>query len=322
MINFRFHIISLVAVFLALALGIFLGAAVGEPTIVERLRGQINTAQERSNRLQSENSDLADEVDRLQQFVETASAFTVAGRLEGVDVAVIAERGVDDGPVDATVDLLRAAGANAPMVVWLQRRWELAEESDVEALADAIGSSSTTAEVVRSEAFNALARRVTRPRAESDATDPDDPDDLEDPDVLQALADANFIAIDGADLDALASFPATTARALVVDGWGGDIDDGELFASAVTTFKNRGVDTVAAEVGGDAPEETAQRGAFVEPVREDEALDGFVSTVDDLDLAQGRVSAVIALEQLAAGIVGDYGYGAGAARPVPEVLTP
>ena len=44
-----------------------------------------------------------------------------------------------------------------------------------------------------------------------------------------------------------------------------------------------------------------------------------MSTLDDGELVQGQVTAVIALEQLAAGTVGHYGYGQGAQSPLPAL---
>ena len=46
-----------------------------------------------------------------------------------------------------------------------------------------------------------------------------------------------------------------------------------------------------------------------------------VSTVDDVDLVQGRVATVLALADLARGVVGAYGIGAGAAAAVPAFVT-
>lgn len=312
MINFRFHIISLVAVFLALALGVLFGSAVGEPAIVDTLHGQIDTARQRANDLRQQNSDVRGQLGRMSDFVDASAAFTVQNRLRNVDVVVIAERGVDDNPIDATVDLLRQAGANVPAIIWLQQRWLLPEQADVDALAGALGSSSTIADTVRVEGLNALARRVGRPVSTLDEGQPD---------VLQALVDAKFISVDGADVQALASFPAHRARALVIDGIQSDIDDPVVFAACVTALKNRGVGTVAAEVGSDNRNADAQRGDIVAAIRADDKLDRVVSTVDDLDLVQGRLTTVIALQQIAQGTAGDYGYGQGAQMPVPEAIT-
>src|SRR4051794_11399900 len=299
MINFRFHIISLVAVFLALALGVLFGSAVGEPAIVDTLHGQINTAQNRLHDLRQENSDLNAEMKRLSDFVDATGPLMVQDRLQGVDVAVLAERGVDGKPVHDTMQLLHDAGANAPVAIWLEPRWQLPERADVDALATAIGSSSTIPDTVRVEAMNALARRVSRPASTVEGT----------PDLLTTLADAKFISIDGADAKALASFPAHRGRAVVIDGSRSDITDPAVFVAAVAAFKNRGVPTVAAEVGSEAADERSNRGQVVDVVRADDQLDGEVSTLDDLDLAQGRLTAVLALQQAASGVFRDYGYG-------------
>ena len=44
-----------------------------------------------------------------------------------------------------------------------------------------------------------------------------------------------------------------------------------------------------------------------------------VSTIDDVDLVQGRVASALALAVLARGVVGAYGIGAGAQSTVPAI---
>jgi hypothetical protein len=43
-----------------------------------------------------------------------------------------------------------------------------------------------------------------------------------------------------------------------------------------------------------------------------------VSTVDSLDRESGRVASVLALQELARGVVGHYGFGDGADQPLPQ----
>jgi hypothetical protein len=64
--------------------------------------------------------------------------------------------------------------------------------------------------------------------------------------------------------------------------------------------------------------DAAPRGSAIAPVRGDSTLSKSVSTVDDVDLVQGRISAVISLEQVADATVGQYGYGQGASAPLPD----
>jgi hypothetical protein len=105
---------------------------------------------------------------------------------------------------------------------------------------------------------------------------------------------------------------------LIIDGDKGDLADPALYDLLVTTFAQRGIETVAGEISSDSAADAPNRGDLVGAVRSDDALKGKVSTVDDLDLAQGRVAAVLALQQIADGMVGDYGYGKGASLVVPE----
>ena len=58
MINFRFHLVSLIAVFLALGLGILVGSTVVDQVIVDRLDSEISSVSHESNQLKSENSQL------------------------------------------------------------------------------------------------------------------------------------------------------------------------------------------------------------------------------------------------------------------------
>src|SRR5689334_18178152 len=111
MINFRFHIISLIAVFLALGLGILFGSAVGKPTIVESLNREINRVEKKADARNAENAQLRAEVQQLNGYIHDSAPYMVQERLAGAEVVVIAERGVSDHTLDGIVQLLRAAGA-------------------------------------------------------------------------------------------------------------------------------------------------------------------------------------------------------------------
>ena len=82
--------------------------------------------------------------------------------MTGVPVVVLAERGVDEHVVKDTAQLLVTAGAEVPTVFWLEERWKLETEEDVQALRDAadlLGSASS----VRTRALGELAARLTEP---------------------------------------------------------------------------------------------------------------------------------------------------------------
>src|SRR3954447_19576890 len=119
MINFRFHLVSLVAVFLAMGLGILVGSTVIDQKIVNRLESEIASVRNENKTRKAESKDLAQQNSDQQDFIDQTAPFVVDGRLAGQSVAIVAERGVDGGVVKKTETLLRGAGADVPAVLWL-----------------------------------------------------------------------------------------------------------------------------------------------------------------------------------------------------------
>ena len=104
MINFRFHIASLIAVFLALAIGVVMGSTVIDRAIVDGLRDRINTAEKNSNQVRSDNSKLRAQIDELNNYAEQSAQWAVEAQLTDQTVAIVAERGVDEDTVKAQAD--------------------------------------------------------------------------------------------------------------------------------------------------------------------------------------------------------------------------
>ena len=73
MISLRYHIVSLVAVFLALALGIVVGSTVLQEGTVSVLRATGDRVREESDRNSRENVALKQELSRLQSFGATVA---------------------------------------------------------------------------------------------------------------------------------------------------------------------------------------------------------------------------------------------------------
>ena len=120
MINFRFHLVSLIAVFLAMGLGILVGSTVVDQVIVDRLDREISSVSHESNQLKDENRALKDQVSQLNDFLHKSSAYAVQQRLTNVPVAIVAEKGIDTTAVNNVLASVRAAGAVVPGVLWLE----------------------------------------------------------------------------------------------------------------------------------------------------------------------------------------------------------
>lgn len=111
MFDFRYHALSLVAVFLALVVGLLLGVAIGDQGLVssaERdirnsLRGDVRDARAESDRLRAE-------LDTEKQLEQQLYPLTVGGRLPGQRVGIVAMGGVDDSVVNDVRTALAPTG--------------------------------------------------------------------------------------------------------------------------------------------------------------------------------------------------------------------
>lgn len=311
MINFRFHIVSLIAVFLALALGIVMGATVVNRAIVDRLNDRIDTVEDNANRRKAESDELRGQVGQLEGYIDSTKDFAVTGRLNGITLATIATRGVDEDAVRETVELAQRAGARAPGIIWLEEKLTLSDDEALRQLGEVIGRPGGNAKTTRDETWNALASRLAAGGTAGVGED-----------LLTALVDDGFVSFEpvgdqaGEDF-ALASFPGGEARVLLIDGTNGKVADKEVVAPLSNAIVASQLRLVVGEVF-DETDGGPDRGAMLRPIRGNDGLTQAVSTVDDLDLVEGRVTAVLALADLNRNVVGQYGYGAGATKSTPE----
>jgi hypothetical protein len=310
LINFRFHLVSLIAVFLAMGLGILVGSTVVDQVVVDRLDREIRDVSHESNQVKSDNSRLNDQVSKLNDFVQKSSLYAVQDRLDGVPVAIVAEKGVDGSAVSSLLSTVKASGAVVPGVFWLTDKWRLDSPKDVQALEKAAHVSGNIA-TVRTNALRELATEFATPASGTSGA----------PSTVDALRSAGFLDFTDGKKSSLESFPARPARILYVTGTDSHLGATDTMVDTVQGALNRNSSVVVGEVydanSGDPSD--PKRGAMVEPIRGDPSLADNVSTLDDVELAQGPVTAVLALQQVGQGLVGQYGYGSGAHEPIPPL---
>src|SRR5262249_43940280 len=130
-INFRFHIVSLVAVFLALAVGIVMGYGVFSQPTFEGLQSRIDHVDKRSSAIKSENRELENLLGGAQGSLNDLVQWAAKDRLLGVSVVVVAMRGIDEDAVRQLATDAVIAGATVPGVLWLEAPWTLHGASDL-----------------------------------------------------------------------------------------------------------------------------------------------------------------------------------------------
>lgn len=113
MYNLRYHIASLVAVFLALSVGLILGTVVAERgMITDQTSELVAQLQTRFDEISAQNAELEVGLARDRAFAESAVVPLTAGQLTGRNVAIIASTGRVDG-VSAVADAIASAGGSS-----------------------------------------------------------------------------------------------------------------------------------------------------------------------------------------------------------------
>ncbi|HEY3095587.1 MAG TPA: copper transporter, partial [Acidimicrobiia bacterium] len=262
----------------------------------------------------AESDQLRSEVGQLHSYIDSAKDFAVTGRLNGVTVATIATRGVDGDAVKQTVQLAQRAGAQDVGILWLEEKLTLGDNEALRQLGDALGVPADDAKATRDAAWSALATRLAGGGSGGNS------------DVLNALENAGFVKFETVGDQAgenfsLTTFPGSGARVLLIDGTNGRVAANDVLAPLTNALVANRVRVVAAEVF-DEKDGGPDRGSMLSPIRKNDDLTQNVSTVDDLDLTEGHVSAVLALADLGRNVVGQYGFGAGAQKSIPAWSSP
>jgi Copper transport outer membrane protein, MctB len=354
MINFRFHVVSIVAVFLALAIGIAMGTTVIDKVTVDTLRSQLETIEEQRDDARTSADQLTAELnalrDQMRELGAQGTSELLADRLDGVPVVVVATRGVDKDSVDGLRSALNASGASDGGTLWLTDKLALTDPSQVQTLSDTLGLSTADAARARTSLVGRLTAEfldaASPPIAEGVTTTTTSDPGIVDPTttsttapgtppgstttssvqteeiaLLQALHDGGFVDWDApqaASADAV-SLPAEGARFVFVSGPGAQVPDTDIVLPVLQSLAASGIaPVVAAQPSTGTAEEVAKnRTVFVGAIRGDDVLKTRVSTIDDLESFVGWAAVVLALEHLPQGQVGHYGVGDGAERLLP-----
>ncbi|PLS75498.1 MAG: hypothetical protein CYG61_06985 [Actinobacteria bacterium] len=308
MINFRFHLVSLTGIFLALGIGIAVGATVVDRATVDALESRLRRVEQRVDTTDRENERLQRDLQGWAAFAEQGGDAAVAGRLEGVPVLVLGVRGIDRRPVDELRQDLGAAGAQLGGTAWFTSKFKLEKPEDVAQLAEIVGVAPRGALSVRRNAVTRVAAELAAEQRSA---------------LLVALRDAAFVDFEdpaGGPVD-LAAVPVAGSRFVVVSGAGAEVANEDLAIPLAQQLSHAArARVLAVEAGREGRGDKAQavRAAFVGPLRVDEGLAGLISTVDNLEDFRGRFAAVYAVRDLGDAKVGHFGVGRGATALVPE----
>lgn len=123
MVDFRYHLVSLIAVFLALACGIALGAGPLRQAIGDTVSGRNAELTAQNAQLQSERDAAVADDSAANAALDAAGAGLLGGTLTGYRVAVVALGPVDSAVSSAVDTRLKQAGATVVSHVTLAAGW-------------------------------------------------------------------------------------------------------------------------------------------------------------------------------------------------------
>jgi hypothetical protein len=310
LISLRYHLVSIVAIFLALALGLIIGASALQKPV--------------ESELQTTNNQLHNDAESLRQQLQSQQAITsyddqvtsstaprlLAGMLTGQSIVIVNMPGADATARNGVFTMAKDAGATITGTLTINDKYiDTTQTSALWRIAvglrqadSTMPPSYTTYQRVAAELAAVLVTPVQRyAGTEAPAVGQ----------VLSAYENAGFLSEQG-------NLAARSTLALVVAPSSPNTDDnsGEENTALVDLTAALGTGSVGTVMAG--PAASATDGGLIAAVRGGN-VDGKISTVDSADITSGQVTTVLAFaEQVEHGKSADYGYGSGASSALPS----
>ena len=338
MVNFRFHIVSLTAVLLALGIGLVLGTTFLDDATVHQLESQLDGLETNLDEARARNDQQQESLGRFEdeaaQLDERLGERLYAGQLQDEPVLVIATEGVDGAWADGVLRSLAQADADALGVWWLSDRLVLDDDEEVTDLAAALELNTDVSDRLMDNLVGGLADVLFGAVDVSESGTGDQAPGVAgggtaepaEPPLLARLREAGFVSYqipEGVDGDIIA-LPSSGLRVIVLDGPDGAMPATDVLVPMLSDLTVDGPAPVVATqptvVSGDDIDPDRQP-RLVGAVRDDDELSERVSSVDNLDQVAGGVATLLATVDAEPGapVIGSYGSGDGADELLPPL---
>ncbi|MEU4344958.1 copper transporter [Nocardia sp. NPDC023852] len=301
MVSMRQHAISIVGIFLALAIGVVLGSQTLAADLLSGLRADKTDLRQQVDVLAEHNRQLTDELTSADRFIAGSSGRILAGTLADRSVVVFTTPDADTGDVEGVTKALETSGVAVTGRIALTDAFVDAAEGDrmrtaVTNVIPAGAQLRTGALDQGSMAGDLLGLVLLLDPADGQARSTPEELGL----VVETLRGGGFLAY--------GDTPVRPAQlAVVITGNGAESTEnghGSDIARFAGALRGRGSGVVLAGRTG-----TAEGLGPVAVVRTDAALAAQVTTVDNLDREIGRVTTVLGLGEQLNGGAGRYGTG-------------
>jgi hypothetical protein len=304
-INFRYHVVSLTAVFLALAIGLVVGTAALNGPLSDNLHADVNALRKQNQQYRDQVNHLNEETNRQEQFATETAPYVLAGKLTGRRVLVLS---MQSGTkyVDDVVKDLQVAGAKITGRVEVEDRFF--DPASTDELLDIPNLSRPPSVAHLPTNSNGVETSTALLAAVLLDNSPSVPDDPRRTVVTAYTSGHQYLIVTG---------QVTGPAEAVV------FVSGSPYVDRDAAKKNAAVVTMIAGLDQAGPIVVAGAGAggdgnALAQVRGDPALTKTVSTVDNVSTSQGQVTTALALAEQIGTHAGHYGVDAGANALVPK----
>ncbi len=311
MIDFRYHLVSIIAIFMALAVGIVLGAGPLKTPIDAAITSNYEALVVDKRELTQEKQALERRGEYRDRAMAALAPSLVGGRLSGRRVVLVTTPTADGKLVTDVTEVLEQAGAAVTGSVAVTDAYGSEEKRT--GLEDALdqltpaGTDLPTAASPYVRAGNVIGRAIVSPQPRGGDTPFEAGVQL-----LDGLQDVGVLTVEGE--------PAVRAGlAVMVAGTTPEMAEQTGDATAALGELATGIDRQGGGTVVVGPPDAAAANGVISYIRDTDMAEGQVSTVDAGDTAVGRISAVYALAAQVQGKTAHYGVGPGAEDPFPRL---
>jgi Copper transport outer membrane protein, MctB len=319
MIDFRYHLVSIVAVFLALAIGIVLGATELQGHTIDVLQTTANSLSHSLNDVTAQKNAAQDQANASDQYLQAREQRLLGGLLPGDNIVIVTEPGAQSSVVDGISKAAVTAGAAITGQVALQPKFNDLSGATQSNLSGINNSVASTASITLGAAADPqtqyqqqAAQLIADAILEKSATQAGALSPTSAQTVLSAYAQGGYLTTTGTPYDGATLAVLVTPASPPADG-ANDPANQVLLAVAQELATASAATVVAGGTTG-----SLQAGSAIAVLRSS-SVSGEVSSVDNADTTLGQISVVEALaSQLAGGKPNSYGIsGAPAVTPAP-----
>jgi Copper transport outer membrane protein, MctB len=354
-IDFRYHVVSIVAIFLALTVGLVIGASILSGSLANSLRNDLSKANNQILGQQTQIKSLDNQIDQQNKYIDDTASQLVSGRLSGQCVALVQLDGGDAGAYSAMRTLLqKQSGATVCSDTTINSALTEASAQDqlTTLLREHTPAGQSLAGTVPQRAVELLAAALTTYQSAqpSDSpsptggatpsgtpatgvgtvsgtphtgattgapTSPSTPATMTSGEALKTLQDFQSAGMISMGSAPVVAQQATLAYVQAPPAAASDAENAVSLA-LIEALRKGGAGTV---VGGSGT--SADKGGLVYTIINDATATREISTVDDSDTTTGQVASVFCLSEQTQGstatVAGHYGTGTDNDGPIPPI---